>query len=65
MNRVLKYLNLARNQIGSDGAELLGDAISSNDTLLKIDLSWNSITNKGALDIAKGLKVRRKLKYNI
>lgn len=65
MNRVLKYLNLARNQIGSDGAEFLGDAISSNDTLLKIDLSWNSITNKGALDIAKGLKVHRKLKYNI
>lgn len=55
--RKLKYLNLSRNYFREEGGRLLGDAISYNDGLEELDLSWNHLRRGGASSLAMGIMV--------
>ncbi|XP_052276174.1 leucine-rich repeat-containing protein 74B-like isoform X1 [Dreissena polymorpha] len=60
--KYLKELHLSRNQFGTEAGEILGPAISSNDILEVLDLSWNHIRGKGAIAVAKGIGENVRLK---
>ena len=53
----MEYLNLSNNQFGEKAGCMFGPAIAENSSIKHLDLSWNSMRRKGALEIAKGLKV--------
>lgn len=57
-NTNLVYLNLSRNMLDSGAGVLLGPAIGENSSLRTLDLSWNNITRRGAIAVAKGVKVK-------
>jgi hypothetical protein len=53
----VKSLNLSRNRFGERGGAELGPAISTNVYMDELNLSWNHIRSRGAVAIAKGIKV--------
>lgn len=57
----LSALNLKGNELGDEGAVVLGTFIRCNSSLEVLDLSWNAIHLRGAAALAKGLKVNRSL----
>ncbi|KAK3593534.1 hypothetical protein CHS0354_018613 [Potamilus streckersoni] len=63
-NESIHELILRRNDIG-DGAEIIGNALSHNDTIATIDLSWNNIRSKGAIGLCHGLMKNTGLKILI
>ncbi|XP_072226170.1 leucine-rich repeat-containing protein 71 [Leuresthes tenuis] len=62
---VLTHLSLRNNQIGDEGARLIGSALSTtrsaNKKLLLLNLAFNSIGDEGATHIAQGLRFNRTL----
>ncbi|RYH11471.1 hypothetical protein EON65_38750 [archaeon] len=73
-NKSIRTLGLAKNLIGQaemlnvvypdliTGGEALGDMLKVNTTLLKLDLSWNSIRGDSAIALAEALEVNTTLK---
>lgn len=55
-------LNLANNQISSEGARVIGDFLKNHANLVNLDLSANTIEDKGATDIAAALSINNKLR---
>lgn len=53
---LLTVLNLKGNELGDEGAIMLGSFLSANSSLEVLDLSWNAIHLRGIAAIAKGLK---------
>ena len=56
----LQELYLSNNQITTEGAKKIGEAIRVNDTLQKLSISDNALCN-GVLAISDGLKHNKKL----
>ncbi|KAM8766490.1 leucine-rich repeat-containing protein 71 isoform 2-T2 [Acanthopagrus schlegelii] len=60
-NSMLTHLSLRNNQIGDEGARLIGSALSTlssaNKSLLSLNLAFNSIGDAGAEYIAQGLRL--------
>ncbi|KAM8766491.1 leucine-rich repeat-containing protein 71 isoform 3-T3 [Acanthopagrus schlegelii] len=60
-NLRLTHLSLRNNQIGDEGARLIGSALSTlssaNKSLLSLNLAFNSIGDAGAEYIAQGLRL--------
>lgn len=54
---LVTFLNLRRNRITNDGAELLANFLIYHDTeIFKLDIQRNLITDKGALAILKAVE---------
>ncbi|XP_072303327.1 leucine-rich repeat-containing protein 71, partial [Eucyclogobius newberryi] len=66
-NSVITHLFLRNNQIGDEGARLIGSALSTtktaNKTLLFLSLAFNRIGDAGAVYLAQGLRYNRALIY--
>ncbi|CAF1217272.1 unnamed protein product [Rotaria magnacalcarata] len=60
--KTLRELDLSHNFFGEDCGKVLGTYISGNDSLESIDLSWNNIRGRGAIDVANGIKENVRLK---
>ncbi|KAK7898866.1 hypothetical protein WMY93_019719 [Mugilogobius chulae] len=64
---VITHLFLRNNQIGAEGARLIGSALSTSKTanknLLFLSLAFNCIGDAGATYIAQGLRLNRTLIY--
>ena len=45
-NNVIQYLSLTNDNISPDGGALIADALKTNSTLISLDLSHNSLTEK-------------------
>lgn len=58
----LRVLNLKGNELGDEGAIVVGSFIRSNSSLEVLDLSWNVIRLRGVAALAKGLKANRALR---
>uniref|UniRef100_A0A668A8H2 Leucine rich repeat containing 71 n=1 Tax=Myripristis murdjan TaxID=586833 RepID=A0A668A8H2_9TELE len=62
---VLAQLSLRHNQMGDEGARLIGSALSTptsaNKNLMSLNLAFNSIGDAGAAYIAQGLRLNRAL----
>lgn len=56
-NKLLEELNFRHNCFGDESGKVLGNYISSNDTLLSLDISWNNLRGKSAKEVALGIKV--------
>lgn len=54
-NPALKSLNLSHNKIDHECAILLGEALTKNDRLLKLDLSGNELGDLGVLNLLRPL----------
>lgn len=73
-NKSLKTLSLSRNLIGKaellnvlhpdlvTGGEALGQMLRTNNTLTKLDISWNSIRLDSAVALSKSLEVNQTLR---
>jgi Ran GTPase-activating protein (RanGAP) involved in mRNA processing and transport len=73
-NKSLKTLSLSRNLIGKaellnvlhpdlvTGGEALGQMLRANNTLTKLDLSWNSIRLDSAIALSKSLEVNQTIR---
>mmetsp|Transcript_6210 Transcript_6210/g.15516 ORF Transcript_6210/g.15516 Transcript_6210/m.15516 type:complete len:861 (+) Transcript_6210:1384-3966(+) len=57
--QTLSHLNLAKNQIGDAGAGSMARALSVNQKLRQLDMSWNNIGWRGGLALARGLSKSR------
>ena len=57
-NTDLKTLILRHNCFEDEGAKWLRDAMSENDTLDTLDLSWNHFQWRGCCTIAEGIQVK-------
>ncbi|KAG5264401.1 hypothetical protein AALO_G00253400 [Alosa alosa] len=61
----IAHLSLRHNQIGEEGARLIGSALSTtqsaNKSLVSLNLAFNSIGDAGAKHIAQGLRLNRSL----
>jgi Ran GTPase-activating protein (RanGAP) involved in mRNA processing and transport len=70
-NRSLEKLNLMMNGLNNQGAILIGNMLSNNETLIALDISNNRIEKDGADIFASKLELNRRLKklwvriYNI
>ncbi|MEQ2256281.1 hypothetical protein ILYODFUR_022707, partial [Ilyodon furcidens] len=66
-NLSLTDLSLRNNQIGDEGARLIGSALSTtksaNKNLLSLNLAFNNIRDAGAAHIAQGLRLNRTLVF--
>ncbi|MED6232917.1 hypothetical protein ATANTOWER_004217, partial [Ataeniobius toweri] len=64
---ILTDLSLRNNQIGDEGARLIGSALSTtksaNKNLLSLNLAFNNIRDAGAAHIAQGLRLNRTLVF--
>ena len=58
-NPNITYLNLSHNHFGDIAGEVFGPAISENEYIKTLNLSWNKIRTPGGLAIAEGLEVRQ------
>ena len=58
----LRVLNLKGNELGDEGAMIVGSFISRNSLLEDLDLSWNAIHLRGVAALAKGLKANGSLR---
>lgn len=56
-NTDLKTLILRHNSFEDKGAKYLKEALIENDTLVRLDLSWNHFQCKGCCLIAEGMMV--------
>jgi len=45
--------------LGIDGSKLLGIALSSNNIIKKVEISWNEIRNGGAVLLTRGIMVAK------
>jgi Ran GTPase-activating protein (RanGAP) involved in mRNA processing and transport len=54
----LQELELARNDAGDEGTNAIAEALRRNETLKRLDLSSNSISEAGAMAILKALTER-------
>ena len=52
---------LSKNNIGSDGAKMIADALKINQTLTLLDINENNIGDDGAKQIADALKINYSL----
>lgn len=57
----LKRLSVANNGLGDEGCGAAAVAISSNSSLLELDMSGNRITNTGLLAFASQIKTNETL----
>lgn len=57
----LERLSLRGNGLSDCGAELLGEALSANKTLILLDLAHNRISSKGTKLVANALRMNRTL----
>jgi len=57
----LRVLNPKGNELGDEGAMIVGSFISCNSLLEDLDLSWNAIHLRGVAALAKGLKANASL----
>ena len=56
-NRIhLNILNLEGNELGDEGAVMLGSFLSTNSSLEVLNLAWNAIHLRGIAAVSKGLK---------
>jgi Ran GTPase-activating protein (RanGAP) involved in mRNA processing and transport len=55
-NKTIIALDLARNNIGDDGAKALADALKVNKTITTLNLAWNKIGIEGAKALAEALE---------
>lgn len=53
----MRRLYLSHNNFGTEAAKAFRDALSINESLRLLDLSWNNFRLKGAGYIADGVKV--------
>ena len=53
----LQELNLAKNNITTEGAKKIAEAIQATKTLQKLNLYWNKISDDGAVAISDSLKI--------
>ncbi|XP_029299213.1 LOW QUALITY PROTEIN: leucine-rich repeat-containing protein 71 [Cottoperca gobio] len=64
---VLAHLSLRNNQMGAEGARVIGSALSTtrsaNRNLLSLNLAFNAIGDAGATHIAQGLRLNRALLF--
>ena len=58
----IRVLNLKGNELGDEGAKIVGSFISRNSSLEVVDLTWNAIHLRGVAALAKGLKANRALR---
>ncbi|XP_065883961.1 protein NLRC3-like [Dysidea avara] len=56
VNRTLKTLIIIHCGIGDARAAVISDCITHNTTITQLDLSWNLITSKGAVDLFKTIQ---------
>jgi hypothetical protein len=65
-NSTLTHLNLSRNEIGSQGAKLLANALYSNRTLVYLDVNRQKLKGKigahGTKHLAQGLRMNNSLR---
>ncbi|CAF3994114.1 unnamed protein product [Rotaria sp. Silwood2] len=61
-SKILRELDLSHNCFGEECGKVLGAYISGNDSLESINLSWNNIRGRSAIDIANGIKENVRLK---
>ena len=60
-DNTLQNLTFSNNNITSEGAKKIGEAIQVNTTLQKLDISDNTISDDGAAAISDGLKINNSL----
>ena len=61
-NRIhLNILNLEGNELGDEGAVMLGSFLSTNSSLEVLNLAWNAIHLRGIAAVSKGLKANKVL----
>ena len=60
---ILKYLSLRGNHFSVVAGTHLDTALTENDTLAALDLSWNQLRLQGAVLLCHGLSVRIKRLY--
>ena len=56
-NTVLKLLSLAHNRFGDLSGEAFKEALTNNDTLHELNLSWNVFRSSAAVLISDGIQV--------
>eukprot|EP01002_Notosolenus_urceolatus_P003979 NODE_204_length_2484_cov_82.404517_g157_i0.p1 GENE.NODE_204_length_2484_cov_82.404517_g157_i0~~NODE_204_length_2484_cov_82.404517_g157_i0.p1 ORF type:complete len:783 (+),score=238.50 NODE_204_length_2484_cov_82.404517_g157_i0:208-2349(+) len=54
-NKCLEYLGLSHGEVGPEAGQAIGDALSNNTTMTKIDLSHNELSDVGASAICLAL----------
>uniref|UniRef100_A0A8D2PYT5 Leucine rich repeat containing 34 n=1 Tax=Zosterops lateralis melanops TaxID=1220523 RepID=A0A8D2PYT5_ZOSLA len=59
--QVLRYLNLMFNDIGTSGAELIAEALHSNQSLVHLRMTGNKIGNQGGMFFASMLRINSTL----
>ncbi|TRZ17377.1 hypothetical protein HGM15179_009736 [Zosterops borbonicus] len=60
-NSSLRYLNLMFNDIGTSGAELIAEALHSNQSLVHLRMTGNKIGNQGGMFFASMLRINSTL----
>ena len=55
-NSSLAYLNLEGNEIGAEGAKLIGEALKTNSSLTNLELWNNQIGDEGSKTHRRGFK---------
>jgi hypothetical protein len=56
-NTTLRHLYLSNNKFEERAAHCFKEALSHNETLLTLDLSWNHFRTNGAVALAEGVQV--------
>lgn len=60
-NKVLRHLNIAKNNLGYISAIALSNMLKENNVLKRLDLHWNNFRSVGAHEFCQGLAVNASL----
>lgn len=63
LNRSLKILNLSKNQLGDQGVEYFALAVFKGADVVKVDLSFNSISPKSIVSLAEAFETNNKFTH--
>ena len=55
-NFYITELDLAQNKIKSPGAQAISEVLTDNNTIKKLNLSWNDFKDKDAECLAEGMQ---------
>ena len=64
-NKTCTALDISKNQIGSKGGSYLGGLLKGENVLTDLDLSWNTLRDKGSLDFVRALPQSCLVKINL
>ena len=57
-NARLKKLNLSKNDLKDDSAEILKTMLINNDVIRELYLRWNNFSSKGGLILLEGVEIK-------